>query len=218
MEKNIRKVFNVGVNDSVKPTQKFEKVDGKNKLVWICPYYRKWKDMLKRCYYQKGFKTYFDCVVCDEWLTFSNFKKWCLIQGLPESLEHYHLDKDILHLNNKIYSPETCVFVKPVINTFVLDSGSARGDLPLGVNLNRSKTKFESYCRNPFIKRKQEYLGVFTTSEQAHEIWRQRKYEHACELAESEYVTDERVSKALRGRYSYENWYNLKETTNDQPK
>ena len=205
----MRKVFNVGINDSLIPTQRFEKINGKNKLVWVCPFYRKWKDMLKRCYYQKTFETYFECEVCKEWLIFSNFRNWCLSQNLKGNISDYHLDKDILH-GSKIYSPNNCRLVPPVVNTFILESNKIRGNLPLGVNLNKSGIKYESYCRNPFIKRKQIYLGVFTSSEEAHEAWRKKKHEFACELSYSNLDIPLEVREVLRKRYSFENWYSNK--------
>lgn len=40
---------------------------------------RVWRSMLSRCYskkYQEKEPSYIDCSVCEEWLLFSNFKKW----------------------------------------------------------------------------------------------------------------------------------------------
>ena len=56
-----------------------------------------------------------------------------------------------------------------------------------------------------------EVIMIYT-HESVKEAWRQRKHKYACELAESEYVTDERVAKALHERYSFDNWYSEKET------
>lgn len=47
------------------------------------------------------------CSVCEEWLTFSNFKRWMEQQDY----EGKALDKDLLVSQNKTYSSETCVFV-----------------------------------------------------------------------------------------------------------
>ena len=66
--------------------------------------YRCWHNMLIRCYdenYQKREPSYIGCSVCDEWLVFSNFKRW-----FDENyVKDYQLDKDILVKGNKIYSP-----------------------------------------------------------------------------------------------------------------
>lgn len=205
-------VFGIGINDETIPTQKFEKVvvDGeiKNKLVWVCKYYRKWKDMLKRCYYQKTFQTYFDCEVCDSWLIFSEFKTWCKEQEELYNIDiaTLHLDKDLLITGNKIYSPETCLFVHSKVNTFILDSGAARGDFPLGVCLNKTKTKYESWCRYP-LSRRQTYLGVYETPEEAHEAWRHHKEKYAKLLIEDLNIKDSRVISILENKYKEEFWY-----------
>lgn len=47
-------VCGVGINDSDYVVQKFETTveDDKRKwkFIWICPFYKTWKNMLKRCY------------------------------------------------------------------------------------------------------------------------------------------------------------------------
>ncbi len=84
-------------------------------------HYRKWSGMLERCYsdkYHQKKPTYKDCTVCEEWHNFQNFAKW--IQDKIDSGEYqegYHLDKDIKINGNKIYSPDTCMFVSPSINS-----------------------------------------------------------------------------------------------------
>ena len=68
-------VFGVGVNDASYMTNHKDK-DG---IIKVCPYYRRWKNMLKRCYSSKcqdKNPTYLGCAVSNEWLTFSNFKLW----------------------------------------------------------------------------------------------------------------------------------------------
>ena len=72
--------------------------------------YRKWSDMLMRCYSEKyltKYPTYGGCSVCEEWLNFQVFAVW----AQENCVEGYELDKDIKVKGNKIYSPETCLFV-----------------------------------------------------------------------------------------------------------
>ena len=83
-------------------------------------------------------------------------------------------------------------------NKFLLDSAASRGEWPVGVHWKERNKKFQSMCCNPFTK-KYEYLGLFTCPNQAHEAWKARKYELACQLADLQ--TDERVAEALRVRY-----------------
>lgn len=196
-------VYGVGVNDVDYVVQRWETIDyvdgrQKQKLVWRCQYYTTWKSMLERCYYSKRqecFPTYIGCTVSDYWLTFSNFRKWMEKQ----EWEGKHLDKDLLFEGNKIYSAETCMFVTPMVNTFLNDRGAARGEWLIGVYWDKQKDKFRAQCGNPFTGKK-EYLGLFTSEQQAHEAWRKRKLELAHELAAIQ--PDPRVAKALVDRYS----------------
>ena len=196
-------VCGVGINDADYVVKKWETIgyaDGKQKrkLVWACPYYRAWKNMIERCYsakYQESKPTYAGCTVSEDWLTLSNFKAWMEKQDW----EGKHLDKDLLFEGSKAYSAETCVFVTPMTNSFINDSGASRGEWLIGVYWNKRAEKFNSRCCNPFTK-KIENLGRFTCEQEAHEAWAKRKLELAHELAAVQ--TDPRVAKALIDRYS----------------
>lgn len=196
-------VYGVGVNDADYNVQKFETtgyVNGKQKrkLIWVCPFYRAWNNMLRRCYYiktQGKQPTYIGCTVTREWLKFSNFRAWMDKQDW----EGKQLDKDLLVEGNKIYSAETCAFVTKMVNTFAIDGAAARGEWLIGVNWDRGTSKFRSRCCNPFTK-KSEHLGLFTCELEAHKAWLKRKLELAEELAAIQ--TDPRVAEALINRYS----------------
>tara|TARA_R110000851_G_scaffold219118_2_gene371910 strand:+ start:435 stop:1091 length:657 start_codon:yes stop_codon:yes gene_type:complete len=76
-----------------------------------------WSRILSRCYreaYHKEKPTYKNCTVCEEWHNFQNYAEWYE----ANYIEGYHLDKDIKQRGvvNKIYSPETCLFVTPKEN------------------------------------------------------------------------------------------------------
>ena len=195
--------YGVGINDADYVVEKLETlgyVDGKQKqkLVWLCPYYRVWRDMLKRCYsakYQENRPALVGCAVSDDWLTFSNFKTWMEKQGWQGN----QLDKDLLVRGNKIYSAETCVFVTPIVNTFTHDPRASRGEFQIGASWHKASKMFCSNCNNPFTK-KQESLGYFDCEQQAHEAWLKRKLELAHLLASEQ--TDERVAKALILKYT----------------
>lgn len=198
-----RLVCGVGINDADYVTQKIETighVNGKlrRKQVWVCPYYRAWKSMLDRCYStktQERYPTYRGCTVSAEWLTFSNFKAWMEKQDF----EGNHLDKDLLLEGNKVYSADTCVFVTPSVNLFTTDSKASRGEWLIGVDWGKTAEKFRARCCNPITK-KNEHLGYFTSEQEAHEYWINRKLELAHLLAAEQ--TDERVAKALILKYT----------------
>ena len=196
-------VYGVGINNADYVVEKREEsgyVDGKRKqrIVWTCRYYRTWKSMIQRCYsakFQERSPTYAGCSVSEEWKTFSNFKTWMETQEWQDK----QLDKDLLIEGNKVYGPETCVFVSKIVNGFTTNCGAARGEWMIGVYWNKGMNKFISRCSNPFTK-KLEHIGLFTCELEAHQAWQVRKLELAHLLAAEQ--TDPRVATALVGRYS----------------
>ena len=202
MKKEYNLIFNVGINDADYVTTKYEyytNEDGKRKkrLIWVCPYSRRWKNMLERCYsekYQQRSPTYRGCSVCDEWLTFSKFKEWMVTQDW----EGKTLDKDILYPGNKVYSPETCVFISRQVNSFVVECGAARGEYPIGAIWDIGTNRFRASC-SCIETGKIKFLGHYNTWEESHAAWLQFKLKQAKLLAEQQ--SDPRVAEALIKRY-----------------
>lgn len=193
-------VYGVGIMDADYVVKKFERwyENGKrkHKQIWICPFYEKWKDMLKRCYsekYQERCPTYKGCSVCQEWLTFSNFRAWMEQQDY----EGKQLDKDILFPGNKVYSPETCVFVDQWVNLFLTERQNDRGEYMIGVHWRKDLSKFRANCNDGSGKNK--HLGYFTNEVDAHKAWLDCKLKLAYQLASEQ--TDPRTAKALIERY-----------------
>jgi hypothetical protein len=89
-------------------------------------------------------------------------------------------------------------------NSFVTASDASRGDYPIGVHLFKPTGRYRALCNNPFTGKK-EHLGLFSTPEDAHEVWRKRKHELAQLQAARE--SDPRVVEALKKRYSFEEWH-----------
>ena len=201
-------IYGVGVNDlgyRVHVQEELPKNGGKRiqKTVFRCKYYVAWKSMLKRCYSKKYLESkpsYIGTSVCSEWLYATAFKKWMEQQDWHGKC----LDKDIVVPRNKLYSPDTCAFVLPATNLFVVANDASRGEYPIGVNLFKRTGKYCAHCGNPFTGKK-EHLGYFLTPEEAHEAWRKRKHELAQLVAATE--LDSRVVEALKKRYSFEEWY-----------
>lgn len=109
--------------------------------------YDKWRGMITRCYNKKSQEkspTYKGCSVCDEWLFYPNFKEWYDKNYYEIQGEQMHLDKDILHKGNKIYSPNNCIFAPSRINTLILNGKNGRGKLPVGVNYNKKSGKYRA--------------------------------------------------------------------------
>ena len=168
------KVCSAGINDANYRTK--PRIGG---VIIACPAYQTWVGMIKRAHskeFQSNNQTYIGVTVCNEWLSFSSFRKW----WLKHHVDDFALDKDIL-CESREYSPSACLFVPQWLNNFTIDRGVARGDWPIGVYLDRSTGKFKSQCRNP-SSGKYEHLGRFSEPVSAHLAWRNRKLDLALEL------------------------------------
>lgn len=130
--------------------------------------------------------------MCDDWRLFTKFKSW--VQ--QNEWQGNELDKDLLYTGNKEYSPEKCVFISGVVNNFMTDRSLRRGNYPIGVTV--ASGKFKSRCWNPFTGMRED-LGLFACENEAHNRWKRRKHELACQLADLQ--ADERVANALKVRY-----------------
>lgn len=113
-------VYGVGLNDANYQTAFTAASGSKRIVVWRCPYYQKWVNMLERVYGSNRV-AYAGVSVCEEWLTFSNFRSWMEKQDW----EGKELDKDILGAS--VYGPETCIFVHKTVNMLSI-VGKARQD------------------------------------------------------------------------------------------
>ena len=135
-----------------------------------------WNSMLTRCYAKNKKDSYKDKFVCDEWLCYENFEKWFDENYYEIEGERIELDKDILFKGNKIYSPETCVFVPLTLNNmFVCQNMKKENGLPLGVGIDK-KAKTYYYCLNLFDKKIK--AGGFKTSDEAFKGYKKEKEKH----------------------------------------
>jgi len=149
-------ICGIGINDALYMTE--YKIHRKRLR---CPYYSVWTDMLKRCYSEKlqlKRPTYIGCSMVKEWHTFSNFRKWMEQQNW----EGKELDKDILVVGNKIYSPEKCVFVIPSVNSLLTHIQRNKSKWPIGVSFDSNK--YRSQC---WVNGKHKHIGMFGSPEEA---------------------------------------------------
>lgn len=187
-------VCGVGVNDADYDISISERIGSKVKIHWLCPFYRAWVNMLYRCYSEKSYHTYKGCSTVPEWHYFMTFRKWMIEQDW----EGKQLDKDILVPGNKIYGPDTCVFVTSRVNSFITESTSRRGEWPIGVDFRKDRGKYQARCWS-VVTGKYKHLGFHPTAEEAHQAWLTFKLEQAKILASEQ--NDPRVAKALVERY-----------------
>jgi len=179
-------VCGVGLNDADYITA--PKINGK---LEVCYYYQTWKDMLIRCYSPRENKrspTYIGCTVCDEWLIFSNFKKWMELKDFKGK----RLDKDLKVSGNKIYSSNTCMFVTCAINNLLTNHAAKRGQYPQGVDSPNNSVKYRAQIS---FKGKFKHLGLYTTIKEAEIAYLAAKHEIVKQAAIDE--SDQEVSQAL---------------------
>lgn len=166
-------VFGVGINDL--PYEISKIVDGKQKL---CPFYSTWKHVIERsfCEKRKIANITYNGVSCIEgWILATTFKAWMETQNW----EGLHLDKDIIKAGNKLYSPETCVFVPQRLNKLLLMRGNDRGDYPVGASLRSNPHNYN--LKKPFVAQlttdvgRSSCLGYFYTPSEAHKAWQWAK-------------------------------------------
>jgi len=188
-------VYGFGLNDSDYNVFKYERVEGKSRVVWHCPFHQIWKHMIERCYNpsrQKKQPSYIGCTVDERFRKLMDFKAWMEVQDW----EGKQIDKDILFPGNKIYGPDTCVFVSPEVNMFVVERQNQRGNSPIGVYWDSHANKYKAQIS---VCGRAKHLGLYTTPEDAHAAWLSYKIKLAYELAAVQ--TDPRVAKALIERY-----------------
>lgn len=190
LTKSRRLLYGVGINDADYTCSTGVGVNGKWKVTWSCPYMVTWKSMLARCYsavHQKTHPTYIGCTVCEEWLTFSNFKAWMEKQDWKGR----HLDKDLLTKGNRVYSPDTCIFVPNDVNQLV--SHKKKGVLPLGIQYEKDRGLYRALCKVGGIRK---FKGRRDNALDAHLLWVVGKMEQV-EFLRNKYSSDNNVQRAL---------------------
>jgi len=139
-----------------------------NGVVKKCPIYSRWVIMLRRCYNpnrtQYFENSYKDVTVCDEWLTYSNFKGWVLNQEWVGK----DLDKDLISPSSREYSPKTCCFITHKLNLALSAEKSSKGDSLIGCYWRTDRNKFQA---NISLGDKVKYLGRFDTELEAHLVY-----------------------------------------------
>lgn len=186
-----------GINDVDYEVYSIDKTT--KKIVWVCPYYYKWKSIIERIKSDKYLvknPTYYSAHICEEWKYLSNFIKW--VDSQPNrDWENCEPDKDLLSETVRIHSPQTVVFISKHLNSFLREK--KQGKYLVGVNKRKSSSKYEAACTHPF-KYKVRYIGYFDSELEAHKAWQAKKHEYACMFADLQ--DDPRVAEALRKRYA----------------
>ena len=145
--------------------------------------YVHWTSMLTRSYadyYHEKFPTYIGCSVDSQWHNFQEFAEWCQWQvGFKD--KGSVLDKDLLVSGNKVYSPETCVFLPPELNNLIVTQTKAGKDTPPGISYQNGCGKFIVSCA---IDGKNKNLGRYKCPEEAFSVYKAFKEDLVKEKAE----------------------------------
>ena len=160
------------------------KENGKHKKSYLV-----WRSILIRCYdeqFHQKENTYSECSICQEWENYETFEKWFNKNYYEILNEKICLDKDILIKGNKIYSPNTCIFVPQRINNLFTKTNKKRGDLPIGVSYYPKYKKYTAYCsiiKKENGKKKHKTLGYFNTVEEAFNAYKNFKEKYIKQIA-----------------------------------
>ena len=187
-------IFNLGYLGEGKYSNKYDK-----KL------YETWRGMFKRCYDEENRHknlTYKDCEVDDIWFNLQNFGKWYEDNFYQIEGEKMCLDKDILVKGNKIYSPNTCIFVPKRINELFTKTNKNRGKYPIGISWKEKNKKFQVQCSVVENERKtMKYLGLYTDLNEAFKVYKDFKENYIKQVADE--YKDKIPKKLYEAMYSY---------------
>lgn len=146
--------------------------------------YSIWQRMLLRCYDENDIEknpSYRGCIVCETWHNFQNFAEWYYQQSNSNKIG-FQLDKDLLKVGSRMYSPETCSFVPKDINVLLTDHRSARGLWPQGVHYYETNKKYVAQLNCGKGVRKN--LGSYETPEEAFAVYKREKEKFIKEQAD----------------------------------
>ena len=146
--------------------------------------YSEWKHMLKRGIdedYKNEHPTYKEVFIAEYFYNFQNYCKWREFNYYKIEGEQMCLDKDILYKGNKIYSPNTCIFVPQRINNLFVKKDACRGECPIGVSYCKKSNKYRVYCKTLNCHK---YLGLYNTKQEAFKVYKEFKEAYINEVAD----------------------------------
>lgn len=184
------------------------------------PAYEVWLGKIKTCYWETKRKHLYKdqgVTVCNEWHNFQNFAKWFYIQvklyGKGGSV-----DKDLLLLGNREYSPDSCAYVPPAVNSLFT---GASGNIS-GVHWCNTQQKWVAQIQRGELtatgKSKQSYLGRFDCKQTADAAYYSAKLAHvkSVVLKYQDQIPPALFYKMYHGTENYLNYYMLtKEKSNE---
>lgn len=179
------------------------------------PAYEVWRSKLKNIYGStKSSHLYMDVTFCKEWLNYQNFAKWFYAQVMLYG-KGGSVDKDLLFLGNREYSPYTCAYIPSAVNSlFTGTSGKISG-----VHFDNSKKKWVAQIQNGMLcsngNKRQTYLGMYIDKASADNAYYKAKLEHvkAVALKYQEQLPPALFYKLYTGSENYLNYYMFEKET-----
>lgn len=144
------------------------------------PSFGAWTNMIKRCYAEHlrhKHLAYTNCTMCDEWHNYQNFRSWYDTNYYDIREGRMHIDKDVMVKDNKVYSPETCIFLPQRINMIFMKKNRMIIDADLPTGLRRTVVGFSATYNT-------KWLGNFKTLKEALYYYNIEKQIHINKVAE----------------------------------
>jgi len=159
--------------------------------------YLRWKGMIQRCYDNNrnhNQKCYERVAVCEEWHNFQNFAEWFYEKYDFKLMKNWCIDKDILSLEHKVYSPETCCLVPLIINNALVKNQNKNSGKTIGVKARRGRYYVS------FYKKGEKFISeLYATEKEAYELFCYEKDKYIIELAEEyKYALDTKAYTKLK--------------------
>lgn len=131
--------------------------------------YRLWNNILSRCY---GVRTkanvcYEGCEMDPSWFSYMTFVEWYD----AHHRDGWELEKDLLVPGNKVYGPDTCVFVPHYLNLAITKLDSK------GYSVDK-RLKIKPYI----VMIGDTYIGGYATPEEAWEAWAIARANHLLDV------------------------------------
>lgn len=180
----------------------FVDTDGKHNT----PEYEAWRGIIRRCYSEenKSYPVYGarGVVVSEDWHNFQVFAEWYTSQ--KAYYKRWHLDKDLVDYQSKLYSEEYCTLVPKEINS--LFTGGFKTIVQAMEN-GKWKVQMQKGDKCSNGEKRQTFLGYYSTKEQALDVFFEEKAAIAENVAiKNKELLDKRVYLNLTNKEWVKNY------------
>ena len=157
--------------------------------------YKKWSSIKNRIRgsWKKGNESYINCSISKEWENFETFLAWYE----SNYVEGWHIDKDLFGWDVKIYSEDTCCFIPPRLNTFMVNLRDLFSGKFNGIYFRERDGVFVATVSN--TSKNKIHLGHFNTREDAERAYVKGKFSVLDSIVEDYYtVLSDKILKGVQ--------------------